>query len=101
MQAIKTKYLPATNTKPSRIKATCERGSIIISYPHELSGDEVHIAAKDALVAKFVKEDAKRYGTQRNPWLRPTVCGWPTQGECVHVYLPHGMELVESKLKAA
>ena len=30
--------------------------------------DEAHIAAADALVAKFVKEDAKRYGTNKNPW---------------------------------
>lgn len=96
MQAITTKYLPATNTKPSRIKASCERSSITISYPDELSGDAVHIAAKDALVAKFVKDEAKRYGSEHNPWSRPTVCGWPTSGTCVHVYIPHGQELVGS-----
>lgn len=87
MQAILTKYLCATNTRGSRIKASCERGSITISYPDELSGDAVHIAAKDALVAKFVKEDAKRYGSERNPWSRPTVCGWLSSGEAVHVYV--------------
>ena len=35
MQAITTKYLPATNTKGARIKASCEAGSVTISYPHE------------------------------------------------------------------
>lgn len=39
MQAIKTKYLPATNTKPSRIKAECEAGSITISYDYRLNSD--------------------------------------------------------------
>ncbi len=87
MQAIITKYLCATNSRGSRIKASCERGSTTISYPDELSGDAVHIAAKEALVAKFVKEDAKRYGTERNPWTRPTVCGWITSGQCAHVFV--------------
>ena len=41
-QAIVTKYLPATNYKPSRIKASCDAGSITISYPHELEPVEAH-----------------------------------------------------------
>lgn len=60
MQAIVTKYLPATDTKGSRIKASCGRGSITIPYPHELSGEAVHRYAVDALLAKFAEEDAKR-----------------------------------------
>lgn len=32
MQAITTKYLPATNTKPSRIKAECEAGSLTLPF---------------------------------------------------------------------
>lgn len=87
MQVIVTKYLPATNFKGARIKASCERGSITISCPDELSGDAVHIAAADALVAKFVKEDAKRYGSERNPWSKPRTCGWIETGLCAHVYL--------------
>lgn len=85
MQAIITKYLPATNTRGSRIKASCERGSTTIDYPHELSGDAVHIAAADALVAKFVKEDKAKYGIERNPWESPRVCGGLPNGY-VHVY---------------
>lgn len=87
MQAIQTHYLPATNCKGSRIKATCERGSITIDYPHDLSGDEVHRAAVHALIARFVKEDAKRYGTNRNPWERPFVTGGLPNGDCCHVFL--------------
>jgi hypothetical protein len=73
MQAIVTKYLPPTNVRGGRIKAWCERGSIVISYPHGASN--AHAEAKDALIAKFIAEDAKRYGTNRNPWSDPMVEG--------------------------
>lgn len=53
MQAIKTKYLPATNTKPSRIKAECEAGSITISYDHSLNIDELHQKAAKELLNKL------------------------------------------------
>lgn len=53
MQIITTKYLNPTNTKGSRIKATCEGGSVTIPYPHELSGESVHRAAVDALLSKL------------------------------------------------
>ena len=87
MQAILTKYLPATNFKGSRIKAVCDRGSITISYPDELSGDACHIAAVDALIAKFVKEDEARYGTNKNPWSKPRVCGGLPDGSVAHVFI--------------
>lgn len=59
MQAIQTKYLPATNYRGSRIKATCERGSLTIGYSeaedyvqsgkisfgHSIGEDRVHIVA--------------------------------------------------------
>lgn len=54
MQAIVTKYLPATNTKGARIKASCEAGSVTISYPHEAQrGVEAHATAMRALAAKL------------------------------------------------
>lgn len=53
MQAIITKFLPCTNTKGSRIKATCQAGSIIIDYPHELSGMDCHAKAAYALLSKM------------------------------------------------
>jgi hypothetical protein len=53
MQAIITKYLPVTNSRGSRIKATCAAGSITISYPYELSGQSVHRKAAEALVSKL------------------------------------------------
>ncbi len=56
MEAIITKYLPATNSRGSRIKATCASGSVTIPYPHELSGQAVHRAAAEALVAKLLPD---------------------------------------------
>lgn len=91
MQAILTKYLPATNLRGSRIKASCERGSITIPYPHELSGEHCHIAAADALTAKFVAEDEKKYGPYKgekgNPWGRPRVAGQLPNHDYAHVFL--------------
>jgi len=89
MQAITTKYLPATNTRPSRIKATCDRGSITIPYPHELSGDAVHIAAVRALVDGFGAEDLAQYGTPKdgNPWNRPFATGTLSDGTVAHVFI--------------
>jgi hypothetical protein len=88
MQAIITKFLPATNFKGSRIKALSERGSITISADSALSGENVHIAAVEALISKFVKEDAKRYGNNRNPWTRARACGQLPSGDYAHVFLP-------------
>ena len=53
MQAIQTKYLSATNSRGSRIKAFCAAGSLTIPYPHELSGQAVHRKAAEALAAKL------------------------------------------------
>ena len=54
MQAIHTKYLPATDTKGSRIKATCDAGSVTIPYPHEHDESGAHYAAAQALLVKLV-----------------------------------------------
>jgi len=91
MQAITTKYLPATNNNGARIKATCDRGSITIPYPHELSGDAARIAAVSKLVHKFAAEDLAKYGTPKdgNPWLRPFASGGlPGLGGMAHVFIP-------------
>lgn len=88
MQAIISRILPPTNTRPTRIRAACERGSMIVSYPHDLSGDACHAYAVDQLCKKFVAEDAKRYGSnrERNPWARPRIMGTIPSGDVVHVF---------------
>lgn len=52
-QAITTKYLGPTNTKGSRIKASCEAGSITVHYDHEFSATENHDSACKALLSKL------------------------------------------------
>ena len=81
--------MPATNTRDGRIKAKCERGAISIPYPHELSGDDCHVAAAQALVEKFAAEDLKEYGTPiiQNPWMRERVAGGLPGGTVAHVFI--------------
>ena len=88
MQAITTKYLPATNCKGSRIKATAERGSITIGYPHELSGDECHREAVRQLLDKFAKEDAEKYSSKyEDAHWGEFVTGQIPGGDWVHVLI--------------
>lgn len=89
MQAIITRYLGPTDYRGSRIRASCERGSLTVSYPHELSGEDVHIYAAQSLVEKFAAEDEKKYGTpqKKNPWLNRRVCGQLSNGDYVHVFV--------------
>lgn len=54
MKAIQTKYKGPTNTRGSRIIASDEDGNrITIPYPHELSGQDVHHKAAQALCEKM------------------------------------------------
>lgn len=89
MQAIQTKYLPYTNTRGSRIKASCERGSLTIPYPHELSGDEVHREAVRQLLERFVSEDwaERSIPPSINPWKREFATGSLPDGTVAHVLL--------------
>jgi hypothetical protein len=86
MQAIETKYIGPSNYRGSRIKASCERGSITVSYDDSLDTEQAHIAAVDALIARFVKEDEARYGTNKNPWSASRITGGTKKGYC-HVFV--------------
>lgn len=91
MQAIETKVLPATNTLPTRIKATCARGSIITSLSDvgSYSLAVEHAQAAKLLTSKFADEDKKKYGTplNENPWSRRFVTGNLENGNYVHVFM--------------
>jgi len=52
-QAIETKFLPATNTKGARVKATAWAGSITLPYDYALNTDDMHRAAAEALAVKL------------------------------------------------
>jgi hypothetical protein len=54
MKAIETRYFGPSNVKGSRIKAfDCDNNSVTIGYPHELSGEDCHRKAAEALCAKM------------------------------------------------
>ena len=73
-QAIETRYLGPTNTRPGRIKATAWAGSATVEYNHELNTEDNHRAAAMALAAKCAKH-AEQYGG-KSIWAEGT---W-TQG---------------------
>ena len=78
MQAIVTKYLGATNSRPSRIKATCDAGSLTIPYDYEGSNYDMHKRACDALRLKLAKSIAKKHPGEdwrKSGWLKPMVGG--------------------------
>lgn len=53
MQAIQTKFLGPTNTRGSRIKATCWLTSVTVSWDHSANVEENHMAAIEALLSKL------------------------------------------------
>jgi hypothetical protein len=73
MIAIQTKYIPASNTKASRIKAwTCNGHSVTIPFPHEYSHEQCHFQAVKALAAKCKTEwdlSDMRYGGTDNGYV--------------------------------
>ncbi len=87
-QAIVTKYIGATNTRGSRIKAICARGSITISYPHGADATESHVIAAQELCNKFIAEDVKEYGSEQGTfWGLPRLVGSMPDGNCCHVFV--------------
>lgn len=88
MQAIATKVIPATNTRPTRIKAECARGSFIIPYPDTVTGEAAHRFAAEYLCGTFAAADRKHYGTPDagKNWLAPFVTGQVKSGDYVHVF---------------
>ena len=77
MQAIKTKYYGATNTRGARIKATCDAGSVTVSWDYALGAEANHDSARKELQLKLAKEGEKKYGYNflNDPWMRPMIGG--------------------------
>ena len=75
MQAIVTKYLSATNTRGTRIKAYCQAGSITLGWDHALNHAGNERSAAEALCAKF-------------GWGCDLVAGSLPDGEAVFIQVP-------------
>lgn len=72
-QTITTAFLPPTNHRPSRIKATAEAGSVTLSWDHGKSTDANHIAALEALLSKL-------------GWSGDYIAGWEPKS-CVFIWV--------------
>lgn len=90
MQAIQTRILPASETRPTRIKAWCNRGAKVFSIPPEFSASEerCHQWAAEALCQHFAQQDHAQYGSDStsNPWLKRRVSGSLPGGDFAHVF---------------
>ena len=78
MQAIKTKYYGATNTRGARIKATCDAGNVTINWNYELGTEANHDYARIALQKKIQLDNEKRYlnyTCANDPWIGQMVGG--------------------------
>ena len=90
MQAIVTKYLGPTNSRGSRIKATCDGGSLSVPYDYALNEYDRHKQACDALRLKLAKASESRNGRdyKKSPWLWPMVGGGlPGNGGYAFVFI--------------
>lgn len=83
MQAIITHILPATNHRPTRIKACCARGSFIRSRTFDSNMEHEHIAAAHSLCARFIKQDGK----EQTVWKNKFITGQLPSGDYAHVFI--------------
>lgn len=86
-QTIRTKYLPCTDRRGSRVKAWCLRGSLTVQWESALNVEDNHKGACDALRLKFIREDSARYKSDaaKNPWGADMIGGQlpkPDSGYC-------------------
>lgn len=82
--AIHTKYIPATNSRGSRIKATMGKDSLTIPYPYQLSGGECHREAARKLQAKL---RATKEPGAFCAWDRDFLTGELPDGSWAHVFV--------------
>ena len=75
MKAITTKYIPATNTKPSRIGAYCYNGKLIQTWDNETTDEQTHIDAANDLLKSLKWEDR----------IKIAASGWDHKEQMQHV----------------
>jgi len=86
MITIVTRWIPATDTKPSRIIATSHNARAIVTCQN-LKGNEDHIAAAKAVVWKLIEQYKAKFGQEQKHWLEKEtwICGDLPDGGMVHV----------------
>lgn len=85
MQAIRTKYISATNTKGSRIQASCETKTIYVPYNHALSLDGNHRAACERLMRamEWTSDYGRAYTEMTGGWYGGAMY-WAFQSDWNH-----------------
>jgi hypothetical protein len=84
MQAIITRYLPPTQTKPARIKVFCSRDSITVT--EDCSHEHAHIMAAKILINKFrIEDDNAANKTNSSKWSLTFVTGSMPSGDYCHL----------------
>lgn len=74
MKAIRTKYIPASNSHPSRIKGDDRVGNtLVMSYDHSMDINELHAEAAKRLCSKM-------------KWPTKLISGWLGE-EGVHIIM--------------
>jgi len=88
MQAIKTKYISATDYKGTRIKAECDALTIIVSWNDSLDTEANHVAAAHELCARMFAKNEKLYGPGSGAtWKKPFVTGGLKNDGYAHVFI--------------
>lgn len=87
MQAIVTKYLGPTNYRGARVKATCDAGSVTLSWDHALNPEGNHRVAANHLA--FV-----------NGWIGPSCPGWKLLGGSMPQATPYAYCFVLTSTEA-
>lgn len=80
-QAITTKYLSPTNTRPGRIKAIAQAGSVVVDWDHSLNVENNLLEALGAFLAKF-----NWLAEAGNFWRGKWHCGDDYKGNTVWVF---------------
>ena len=102
MKAITTKYHGPSNVRGSRVSASDLDGNrVTISYPYELSGEDVHRKAADALCAKMGWTGALAGGAVKHGYVFVfTGAPFHPQGFCQHDEMPsHNRKALGKKIK--
>ena len=76
MQAIRTRYYGATNSRGARIIATAEAGSIVMPYDYALDAELNHRNAAELLMQRFNWQGVYRGGWFDDAYYWVAQSGW-------------------------
>ena len=88
MQAITTKFIPCTDTRGSRVKATAQAGSVTLGWDHSKNPADNHKAAAMALV--------KKYKWFYGEWMSAELPNGSSVWVCAHEYHDNSFNIVEA-----